>query len=308
MSVTNLKTIAISRRDTFFLDPRVIQDIEGLNERVDYGELEELKASIEQDGVADDLMVRVEDGQVGLIKGYRRMRCVRELIAEKKWKHKGGVPCKSEPKAASEQEQLVGRLIEQVSHNQGKPYTILEQGRVFRRLLTLDGVTTQLIEKKTGLSRPAVKNALLLAEAEPQILKEIAGGHISESLVIEFIREADGDQRSVAVMVEGAISNAAASGKKKASRKHAGPKAPKKTAKNHKTNWKNVPTGGGGLGGGGADRTSFDTTKNVDKLNKLMEELERDKCDPKCYDTVEACIDFLEGKKTVPEMKNYLRS
>lgn len=308
MTVTNLKAIALRRRDTFFIDPRLILDIEGLNERIDYGDLAELKASIEQDGVADDLTVRIEDGHIGLIKGYRRMRCVRELIAEKKWKHKG-VPCKSEPKAASEQEQLIGRLIEQVSHNQGKPYTILEQGRVFRRLLTLEGVTTQLIEKKTGLSRPAVKNALLLAEAEPQILKEIAGGHISESLVIEFIREADGDQRSVAVMVEGAIATAKASGKEKASRKHAAPKAPKKTAKNHKTNWGAVPnSGGGGGGGGGSDRTSFDTTKNVDKLNKLMEELERDKCDDKCYDTVEAVIDFLEGKKTVTEMKNYLRA
>jgi hypothetical protein len=308
MTVTNLKAIALRRRDTFFIDPRLIQDIDGLNERIDYGDLAELKASIEQDGVADDLTVRIEDGHIGLIKGYRRMRCVRELIAEKKWKHKG-VPCKSEPKAASEQEQLIGRLIEQVSHNTGKPYTILEQGRVFRRLLTLEGVTTQLIEKKTGLSRPAVKNALLLAEAEPQILKEIAGGHISESLVIEFIREADGDQRSVAVMVEGAIANAAASGKKKASRKHAGPKAPKKTTKNHKTNWEKVPTGGGAPGGGGgADRTSFDAKTNVNKLNKLMEELERDKCDDKCYDTVEAVIDFLEGKKTVSEMKNYLKA
>lgn len=309
MSVTNLKAIAIRRRDTFFIDPRLIQDIDGLNERVDYGDLGELKASIEQDGVADDLTVRIEDGHIGLIKGYRRMRCVRELIAEKKWKHKG-VPCKSEHKAASEHEQLVGRLIEQVSHNQGKPYTILEQGRVFRRLLTLEGVTTQLIEKKTGLSRPAVKNALLLAEAEPQILKEIAGGHISESLVIEFIREAAGDQRSVAVMVEGAISAAKSAGKKKASRKHAAPKA-KKKAKNHATDWQQVPSSGGsggGGGGGGADRTSYDAKTNVNKLNKLMEELERDKCDDKCYDTVEAVIDFLEGKKTVAEMKNYLRA
>jgi len=39
-----------------------------------------------------------------------------------------------------------------------------------------------------------------------------------------------------------------------------------------------------------------------------MEELERDKCDPKCFDTVEATIDFLEGRKTVAEMKNYLRA
>ena len=307
--VTNLKAIAISRRDTFFIDPRLILDIDGLNERIDYGDLTELKASIEQDGVSDDLTVRVEAGHIGLIKGYRRMRCVRELIAEKKWKHKG-VPCKSEPKAANEHEQLIGRLIEQVSHNQGKPYTILEQGRVFRRLLTLKGVTPKTIEEKTGLSRPAVKNAILLAEAQPEILQEIAGGHISESLVIEFIREAKGDQRSVAVMVEGAIANAKSSGKEKASRKHAAPK-PKKKEKSHKTDWQNVRSSGGGLGGGGggsADRTSYDARTNVNKLNKLMEELERDKCDPNCFDTVEAVIDFLEGKKTVPEMKSYLRA
>ena len=306
MSVTNLKAIAVRRRDTFILDPRVIEDAPGLNERIDYGDLPVLKASIEKDGVAEDLLVRVEQGHLRLIKGYRRMRCVRDLIAEKKWKHEG-VPCKSEQPAATDAEQLIGRLIEQVSHNQGKPYTILEQGRVFRRLLTLDGVTTQLIEKKTGLSRPAVKNALLLAEAEPQVLKEIAGGHISESLVIEFIREADGDPRSVAVMVEGAIATAKSSGKEKASRKHAAPKA-KKKAKNHATDWQQVPSGGGGIGGGGADRTSYDTKTNVNKLNKLMEELERDKCDPKCFDTVEATIDFLEGRKTVAEMKNYLRA
>ena len=278
-TITNLKAVALSRRDTFTIDPKLIEDIPGLNERTDYGDMDPLKNSIREDGV-------------------------RELIADGEWKHEG-VPCKSEPKAASEREQLIIRLIEQVAHNQGKPYTILEEGRVYKRLIAA-GVTTKEIQQKTGKSRPAVKNALLLAEADPEVLKQVVAGRISESLVIEFIRENPADPGHVAGRVSETIGNATSVGKTHASRKHA-PASSKNGSggKAHKTNWKNVK---GAAGGGNGGKTSFDSTTNLTKLNKLMEELERDKCDPKCWDTIEAVIDFMEGKKTVAEMKNYLRA
>lgn len=307
--ITNIKHVALRRRDSFTIDPKLIEDSEGLNEREDYGaDFPELKESIRKDGVAEDLEVSVEAGHIRLIKGYRRMRAVRELIAEKLWTHEG-VPCKSERRSGDARQVLVGRLIEQISHNLGKPYTILEQGRVYTRLLE-QGVTEKEIQERTGKSRPAVKNAVLLAEADPAVLKQIAGGHISESLVVEFIREAKGDAAKVVTLVEESVGTAAASGKKKASRKH----APKnsKTAGKKKKAAAQEPSGStpaqwsGGASGG--DRTSMDSTTNLKKLNDLMEDLERDKCDPKCYDTIEAVIDFMEGKKTVREMKDYIRA
>jgi hypothetical protein len=121
--------------------------------------------------VIDDLLVRVENGHIGLVKGYRRMRCVRELIAEREWKH-AGVPCKSEPKAASEREQLIVRLIEQVAHNQGKAYTILEEGRVLlRRLrhvcpqqLRWEGVTKTLRSRKGRQETVSTRSAVWQAD------------------------------------------------------------------------------------------------------------------------------------------------
>lgn len=453
--ITNLKAISLGRRDVFTVDPVLITDIQGLNERTDYGDIETLKDQIKEHGVIDDLIVRIHEGKLGLVEGYRRMRCVRELIAEKAWKH-GGVPVKAEPKDHTE----VDRLIRQIVGNEGKPYNILEEGRVFERLLSLDipdpktkklrKFTKTEVGRETGKSRTHVSNALALASAPPAVLTLVEEKKIAGSLVIDLIHEiagnaeipeADKPARLVAAVTE-AIENAGKSGKTKASRKHTTPKKPKDPTppdptpaldqsallteaqakdlaamapftdedrsnvcdaykaiqkedratvpflqRRLKWNWSrasriiailqsigilgqrdiddpalplpillwdpadaaqinarlklldpisetsgtnsppqpepptpahnplspaldapqnHIPPGAGG--GGGPQSTSYDTTTNLRKLNTLMENLERNECDPKCYDTIECVIDFLQGKRTTAEVKHFIKA
>lgn len=447
--ITNLKAISLGRRDVFTVDPVLITDIQGLNERTDYGDIETLKDQIKEHGVIDDLIVRIHEGKLGLVEGYRRMRCVRELIAEKAWKH-GGVPVKAEPKDHTE----VDRLIRQIVGNEGKPYNILEEGRVFERLLSLDipdpktkklrKFTKTEVGAKTGKSRTHVSNALALASAPPAVLTLVEEKKIAGSLVIDLIHEIAGnpeipeDQRApklVAAVTE-AIENAGKSGKAKASRKHT-PKKDKTPAaaappdpahapdpnqkvatdatpeelamlpqcvermrddnrasiplfqRHLRLGWTKAarlaellqkcgilsptdnetarleiiidinddakvaehlarldapvpaapqlssinpqpepptpahnplspaldaaqkPTPPGGTGGGGAggpQSTSYDTTTNLRKLNTLMENITREECDPKCYDTIECVIDFLQGKRTTAEVKAFVKA
>lgn len=87
------------------------------------------------------------------------------------------------------------------------------------------------------------------------------------------------------------------------------PKAPAIPTASQPTDFSQVPSNtGGGAGGGRNERVSLDASTNLGKLNKIMEEVERNECaDPHQYDVIEAVINFLEGKTPVGEFKKQLK-
>lgn len=328
--ITNLKSIG-QRRDRFIVDPKIIVDIDGLNERYDYGDLSTLKDQIKAHGIQVDLWVRLENGKLGLVRGYRRMRCVRELIAEKAWKH-GGVPVISEPKDHTDTDRLLGQII----GNEGKPYTILEQGRVFERLITA-GLSKVQIGDQTGKSRTHVSNALALAAAPPAIITFIEQNKISESLVIDLIRDVYAEEvpgptggvnqtfaEKLVEKVMAAIGGAEAKGKTHATRKHATPRVRKKREP--------ATNGSGPPEPASADPAATTTATSapapaaalqqsaipnpqsampiqtpLERLNKFLLDIDRHECEDACYDTILAVRDFLEEKTDATQLKAFIR-
>jgi ParB/RepB/Spo0J family partition protein len=215
--ITNLKSISKGRRDIHDIDPRRLVDFAGLNERIDYGaDFSELKEDIRLRGVTEPFKVKLDEGKVKVIKGYRRKRAVHELIAEKVWTH-GTVPVVAEERGAS----MIDRLVDQITGNIAKPYTILEQGRIFERLQS-EGLKMPEIAARTHKTRTHITNALALASAPPAVIAYVEQNKISDSLVIDLIREAAGDNEKLVAAVKAAIETAAASGKTHATRKHTG--------------------------------------------------------------------------------------
>jgi ParB/RepB/Spo0J family partition protein len=398
--ITNLKSISQARTDVHHIDPRKLVDFEGLNERIDFGsDFTELKEDIRLRGVQEPFVVKLHDGQVKVIKGYRRKRAVHELITEKAWKH-GTVPVRSEERGAT----MIDRLVDQITGNIAKPYTILEQGRIFERLQS-EGLKSPEIAARTHKTRTHISNALALASAPPAVIAYVEQNKISDSLVIDLIRESDGDNEKLVAAVKAAIETAAASGKEHATRKHAGKKKKKDGDQNpngetgnngedgagsessagetvstaeedgdkivawlragkpqhvsaaamasalglgadavngaiavlrtrqvlgepnqdglfavqisflegadvqqipvHRTDWSSVDGNGGS--NNAPESLSLDSTKNLVKLNKILEEIPSEESDPVVRNAVEATINFLEGKMDTKAMKSFLR-
>lgn len=399
--ITNLKSISKARSDVHHIDPRELVDFEGLNERIDFGtDFPELKEDIKLRGVQEPFVVKLHDGQVKVIRGYRRKRAVHELIAEKTWTHRT-VPVRSEERGAT----MVERLVDQITGNIAKPYTILEQGRIFERLQT-EGLKSPEIAARTHKTRTHISNALALASAPPAVIAYVEQNKISDSLVIDLIRESttgnppQTDNEKLVAAVKAAIETAASKGKGHATRKHTARPRPngvaagvtpanaeatngvtpanaEKTAEEnadkivawlragkpqhvsaaamasalgleaaavnaaiavlrtrqvlgepnqdglfavqisflegadvqqipvHRTDWSSVDGNGGS--NNAPETLSFDSTKNLVKLNKILEEIPSEESDPVVRNAVEATINFLEGKMDTKAMKSFLR-
>jgi len=161
--VTQLRDAeGVSRVNALKIDPRLIQIEPGFNYR-DYtlqsnlDHVAELKESIRENGVQDDLWVCLDGGRIILMAGECRLRAVMELIAE-------GVDIKTVPcqqKKGSPEQRLLLALLE----NTGKPPSIWEVGKGFQRLVDF-GWTEEQIARKMGQTVSYVKKALVLATAD----------------------------------------------------------------------------------------------------------------------------------------------
>jgi hypothetical protein len=94
---------------------------EKLNPREDYGNIDELMASIAENGIRNAVKGFQKDGKIYLREGFRRMRAVK--LAIEKGFQIDRVPMLLEERAMTEQE----RTLEFLINNDGKPFTMLEQ-------------------------------------------------------------------------------------------------------------------------------------------------------------------------------------
>lgn len=307
MKISTMKDLAEGRTDLWKLDPREIEIEDGFNVRTDFGDIERLMKSIIENGTESlaPLLVRKDGDHIYLIDGHRRLKAI--LRAIEKGHEIKSVPCQLEANITSEERRTLNLII----RNDGKPLTPLEEARVISRLVNF-GWTEKDVAVKTGRSQTHIRNLTLLGNAPTEVLKQVDSGKIAASLVIDLTREVNGDADQLKAKVSEAIQAAADSGKDHASRKHlptppdGEPEIRQIPEASNKTDWSQVSSAGMGGGGPGGEKTSYDTTKNTEKLNKMLEKLKPEDCKPELFAFTEALVDFLEGARPLADIKKML--
>lgn len=217
MAKHGLAAIAEGRTDLFRMDPRKIVVVEGWNSR-DFGlpenqeHIRALADSIKEIGVREPLAGYHEDGKFILTNGESRLRAVMHLI---EMGHEiATVPVQPEPRHASEAEHVLSQIV----RNSGKPFTPIENARVYARLLDM-GMTAKEIAAKIGQTPERVAQVAKLNTVSPKVRKHIQSGKITSSLV-QRIQSKAKSAKDVDAAVEEAIKNATAEGKTKATPRH----------------------------------------------------------------------------------------
>jgi hypothetical protein len=191
---------------------------DGFNVRFDYGDMEGLEQSILDNGLIEAISVRQESGTTFLTNGHRRLRAVTNLLSKGHKTDSNGKPldvllCTIEPKSLSRQEILAGQIL----HNDGKPYSQLEEGLVMHKMreeaeAAGRKLTNREIAAMTGRREAEVSNRLILANTDPKIQKMLRKGQVSENTVLDVTRKED-DQKKQVEILEDTLKNNAKQGK-----------------------------------------------------------------------------------------------
>ena len=221
MAKTGLAAIAQGRTDLFHMDPRKIVIRHGWNSRdfelpENQAHVDQLAESIREVGVKEPLAGYHEEGEFILTNGESRLRAVLKLISE--GHNVETVPVQPEPHHATEAEHVLSQII----RNSGKPFTPIENARVFARLIGL-GMTNRDIAAKVGMTPERVAQIAKLDSVTPTVREHIKKGEITSTLV-QRIQSKAKDANEVEEQVVEAIKTAQADGKKKATPKHAVPR------------------------------------------------------------------------------------
>lgn len=183
----------VQSKDYFLVSPLKIGIIEGFNIRHDYGDIDELANSIEENGVHTALEVfkqKIKKGSVLLdgsicqedidgyatIDGHRRREALkilfnRNVIIDR-------IPVKLTEAKTAEQ-RLVAMFL-----SSGKPHTVLEIAELFGKLYFVHKKTIQEIAKQLGIKSTVSVNIGIEMSKAPSYVKELIHNHIlSYSLV-----------------------------------------------------------------------------------------------------------------------------
>jgi ParB family chromosome partitioning protein len=133
----------------------------------DEEKLDELAASIREQGILQPLLVRRKGNGYELVAGERRWRAALKAGLER-------VPALVRPVTDDEALQLA--LVENLQREDLNP---IEEARAFRRLQDEFGLTQEEISAKVGRSRPAVTNSLRLLLLPEELQSEVAAGKLA---------------------------------------------------------------------------------------------------------------------------------
>lgn len=180
-----MKDLAVTVRDLFYLDPRIIQEEPGWNVREPTKELtdhiQSLAHSICEIGVQEPLTVIMRDDIPIVRNGHCRLMAVRMAIAE--GADIKSVPVRVEDRYSSDADQTLLMVI----RNNGKALTPLETSKVFKKL-EFFGWTPTDIAKKTGYSLSYVCNLLNFSAMPSEIHQMVRDGAVSATLASETVR------------------------------------------------------------------------------------------------------------------------
>ena len=201
-----------TKTDLLKIDPRSIIINYEKNPRQDYGDLEELKSSIKENGVRESIKIQNTKEGPELIHGFRRMTAVMQLIKE--GFEIPRVPAIPVAKNYNENDSLFDHIL----CNSGKPLTLLEEALTYKSLIER-GYTQTEIAKKIGKTQASVSNTLKLSELSKKVQNIIIKGKISSSLALEIAKSCDWDMEKTEEKLETAISTTSQE-KKKVTAKH----------------------------------------------------------------------------------------
>lgn len=170
MAKGNLKKVnGTSRTDSFRVNPTEIIVDWSSNPREDYGgdDFQELKNSIEKEGVIMPLMVYIDKdtNKLHLAHGFRRMKAILELIDE--GKEIEVVPIK-------QIENNIEKILEyHLTLNNGKPLSDIEIAVTLKQLFKYVGEDYNLVAKKANMSYQKVYNLINYIESSSTLSQEM---------------------------------------------------------------------------------------------------------------------------------------
>lgn len=154
---------------TSTLLPVDLLDVDPTNPRPSPGDVDELAASIQRDGILTALVVRPAGGRYGVLCGSRRLEAAKLLgLAE--------VPCDIRSPADDTTARAVG-LAENL-HRQS--LDAISEARAYRRMLDTDAtLTQQTLADRLGVSQPRIAQRLKLLELPLQVQEAVASGEVT---------------------------------------------------------------------------------------------------------------------------------
>lgn len=220
-----IKDISQGRTDVYKLKPSDLNIKDGWNTRdintpENKEHIEQLSKSIAEIGVKEPLKVVWEDNKAYITNGHCRYHAI--MLAIKNGAEIKAVPVLVEDRHANEAD----RIFTQIVSNSGKPFTQLEQAKVFKKLLDL-GWPQKDIAAKSGISGGRVSQILELLTLPEPVKQMIAKGEVSASMAVQTVK-ADGDKATEKLTA--AVTAAKADGKTRAMPKHAGERGPSATS------------------------------------------------------------------------------
>jgi ParB family chromosome partitioning protein len=169
--------------DTFMIDFENVGIKPNFNERIDYGDIEELAQSIQENGIRVPLRGhydKLEDKWL-ITSGHRRLKAIQEL--DKKG-IKIVVPIISDVRESDEQ-----RVLGMITDNSGKKFNPVEEAAVIHRLIVDHNYTEEQIRDKTGFTKVYICNLKLLIKAPKKVKDLIVNNTLSATLAMKIFRE-----------------------------------------------------------------------------------------------------------------------
>lgn len=179
------------KKDILYVPPEDINIIEGFNASNRTDDVSDIIRSIEEDGVLEPLQGYIEDDEIYLTSGHRRLESVKQLI--KLGVDIQTVPFIVKPKLSKDQQ-----MFDVLTHNGGKPLTELQEGEMFQRASSY-GYKQEEIAKKIGKTQAYVSQKINLMKTISKylkncIIKEILSAH--SALHLNSIHAEEEDQKN----------------------------------------------------------------------------------------------------------------
>lgn len=217
----------ISRTDTYKIDPKIIKKIAGLNKRKDFNGHEDLVQSIIKNGVMVPLIVqgtlkgKNPSKTFGLVSGERRWNAAMEAI---KRGHKiDKVPAMVVKEGLSQAELLYLATIP----NDGKPFTLTEDGETYKQLMAY-GATVKEVSERIGKSIVYIQQRVDLVTKCSIIVQEATNAkQITMDAALNMASKSKGDVDTQNELLSKYIGTSSKTEKKKIS------DDPKKVCKTH---------------------------------------------------------------------------
>ena len=169
--------------DFWWVDTRRLREEEGFNRREDYGDIPALAREIKATGLnqLEPLTCYKKGENWVVIRGHRRCRALKLLEKEGEILEVRIIPA---PKSFKKED----TILDQITGNEGKPFTPWEQAKVLRDLRGL-GWSEKDIQERSGRSKVYVRRLLTLADAPQKLINMVREGRVSATEAMDTIAE-----------------------------------------------------------------------------------------------------------------------